>query len=236
MPAPGPLAALRRHHDLGETGPVRRIVTHAPAETRTVEWAADGLSLIQRFPRLTSYEWADPGARTLTLSYTPHEEQAPDTWVHLTHFDEAGRPVREEEGPRHALREVAQRVFDGEQLVSASVYEQVSDGDLGWVESTVLPQPPQEGGVRREEVTSSYPDGLITIELREYDAAGREVYNESYSNLDDICEVSRTTYQDDDYGHWTEMRIEASSNRPGSEKTYIHRREIEYRAPDTGEQ
>ncbi len=68
MPAPGPLAALRRHHDLGETGPVRRIVTHAPAETRTVEWAADGLSLIQRFPRLTSYEWADPGARTLTLS------------------------------------------------------------------------------------------------------------------------------------------------------------------------
>lgn len=232
MPASGPLAALRRRHDLGDKGQVRRIVTHAPMETRTAEWAADGLSLIQRSPSVTGYEWADPEAGTLTISYTPREEQAPDTWVHLTHFDEAGRPVREEEGLRGALREVARRVFDGEQLVSASVYEQVSDSDMGWVESTVLPQLPQEGGVRREEVTSSYPDGLITVELREYDAAGREIYNESYSNLDDIFEVSRTTYQDDDYGHWTEMRIEASSNRPGSERTYVHRREIEYVVPE----
>lgn len=236
MPASGPLAALRRRHDLGDMGQVRRITTHAPMETRTAEWAADGLSLIQRFPRMTSYEWADPEARTLTISYTPREEQTPDTWVHVTHFDEAGRPVREEEGPRGALREVAQRVFDGEQLVSASVYEQVSDQETGWVESTAVPQPPQEGGHRREEVTSSYPDGLITVELREYDAAGREIYNESYSNLDDIFEVSRITYHDDAHGHWTEMRIETSSNRPGSERTYVHRREIEYVTPETGDQ
>ena len=216
-PVSGPVAHLRQRLGLAG-GQVRRITTqNAMGETSVTEVAQDGLSAVRGYPSgVRQWEWVE--GDTLCIGDAGGEVSLRQV------FDSQGRLVREQEGERVT----AEYHYDGPRLSSSSVYEQVSDQDMDWVESTYIPHPPEEGGARREEVTAHYPDGLISVELREFDGQGREIFNEMYSNDDDIFRTSRTTYRDDAHGNWVEMTIRVHSNRPGSERVYVHRRDLEY--------
>lgn len=214
----GPAQHLRQRLGLGPRGQVRRITTqNAAGETSVSEVAADGLSAARGFPSgVQQWEWVE--GDTLCIGDAARKVSA------RYFFDAQGRLVREQRGERVT----AEYHYDGPRLASASIYEQVSDREWGWVESTVIPHLPKEGGVRREEVSMHYPDGLISVELREFDGQGREIFNAQLNNQDRAVTTSRTNYQDDEQGNWVEMTISTQRSSPHSEQVYVHRRGLEY--------
>lgn len=214
----GPVALLRQRLGLGPQGQVQRITTqNAAGETSVTEVTPGGLSAVRIYPSgVRQWEWV--AGQALHIGQTEREVR----WRLL--FDDAGRLIRQEDRGQVT----AEFYYDGSRLASLSRYEQISDREMGWVEATVIPHPPKEGGVRREEVTEHYPNGLISVELREFDAQNREIFNTHLTNQDDTVTLSRTSYQDDAWGNWAEMTLQTQSNRPHSEQIHVHRRGLEY--------
>ena len=206
---------------LGDAEHIRALSPDVPSKAQSRISALRGYAFGAR-----QWEWVE--GNTLCISPVAPQGDGRSEVIRRLIFDARGLLIREEGGGQ--VR--AEYHYDGLRLASASIYEQVSDRAMGWVDSTYLPRPPEQGGARREQVSTHAPDGQMSVELREYDAAGREIYNELYSNADPAVLVSRTAYRDDERGNWVEMCIR-SGQEGESEEVYVHRRVLEY-APSLG--
>ncbi len=225
----GPQIELRRTHGITGAGRVKRILTtNSVGETSTTDFSEDGTRAVHVYPDgLTFYEWTTP--RSLFGSYTSPEKVIPRTHLREQQFDVQGRWIRTVEGVTGKKKEVVTRRYESDHLLSAVMYEQISDQAFAYLTYTYEDLPPEPGRGRREKVTITARRVATTVMLVEYDSGEREIYSESRTKGHKGVNRTTNTYTDDSHGNWVTMEIESVNvafNPP--RHVYLHTRQIAY--------